>query len=105
MAMANQGLLLDQVVVVRVVVLQLLLALQPKLEHLANGVPEADEVVVDDALSVKVLLAQDADQGQELVHLPQVEYRVVVQLDETRASAIKGGFLGAAKNRCKTQYS
>lgn len=97
--MANQGMILDKIILIIVLVniLELLLAFKPQLKHLANGVTEADKIVVDHSLTVEVLLAQDTDQCQKLVHLPQVEYRVVVQLYETRTAAVKGGFLRAVK--------
>lgn len=42
-------------------------------------------------MSVKVVLAQDADQSEELVDLAQVQDRAVVELDEARALTVERG--------------
>lgn len=58
-------------------------------EHFVNGIPEAQEVIVDDALSTKIVLAQDTNEGQKFVDFTKVQNGAVIQLDEAGALLVE----------------
>eukprot|EP01136_Pigoraptor_vietnamica_P000952 Opistho-1_new@26921 len=63
-------------------------ALPANLKHLLNGLAEAVEVVVDEAVLLKVLLSQETHQRKIPVDLAEVENHAVVELDDGRRRAI-----------------
>lgn len=54
------------------------------LVYLLDGFSEAVEVVLDEALSLKHILPQQTDQGQEPVDLSQVENGSIVETNDGR---------------------
>ena len=50
---------------------------------------EAVKVVIDDALLIEILFAQNADQRQKGVHLSQIQNGVVVQLNDACRIAVE----------------
>lgn len=55
-----------------------------------DGLPETMEVVVYQSFALKAFLSQDADKGQELGDLFQVQHSGVVELDDGHGLLVVG---------------